>query len=84
VVRDEREPLIDVMEQDDEVIILAELPGVRKDEIKVKVTDYSVTIQVESTNRKYAKDIDLPAAVDINSVRTSYNNGILEIQLQKR
>lgn len=84
VVRDEREPLIDVMEQDDEVIIIAELPGVKQDEIKVKVTDYNVTIQVESTKRKYAKDIDLPAPVNIESVKTSYNNGILEIQLQKR
>ena len=84
VVRDEREPLIDVMEQDNNVIIIAELPGVKKDEIKVKVTDYTVTIQVESTDRKYAKELDLPAPVEIETVKTSYNNGILEIQLQKR
>ncbi len=84
VVRDEREPLIDVMEQGNNVIIIAELPGVKEDEINVKVTDYTVTIQVESADRKYAKDLDLPAPVDINQVKTSYNNGILEIQLQKR
>jgi len=84
VVRNQREPLIDVMEQNDRVIIIAELPGVTQEEINIKVTDYNVTIQVESTKRKYAKTIDLPAPVDSNSVTTSYNNGILEILLQKR
>ncbi len=84
IVRKEREPLVDVMEQDDEVIIIAELPGVKQDEINIKVTDYTITIQVESTERKYAKKIDLPSPVDTTSAKTSYNNGILEIQLQKR
>lgn len=84
VVREKREPLIDVMEEDDKVIIIAELPGVKRSDINVKVTDYKVTIEVESTKRQYAKDIDLPVPVDMRSAKTSYNNGILEIQLQKR
>jgi HSP20 family protein len=84
VVRNQREPLIDVMEQDTEVIVIAELPGVNQEDINVKVTDYTVTIQVESSKRKYAKTIDLPTPVDATSVNTNYNNGILEIQLQKR
>ncbi|MFX1319874.1 MAG: archaeal heat shock protein Hsp20 [Promethearchaeota archaeon] len=84
VVRDEREPLIDVMDQDDQLIIIAELPGVKRNEINIKVNDYSLTLQVDSKDRKYAKDIDLPAPVDIDSVKTSYRNGILEIHLKKR
>ncbi|MFW9985392.1 MAG: archaeal heat shock protein Hsp20 [Candidatus Odinarchaeota archaeon] len=84
VVREEREPMIDVMEQDNDIIILAELPGVKEDDLHVKVEDYSVTIQVATPDRKYAKDLDLPTAVDKNSVKTTYNNGILEIQLKKR
>jgi HSP20 family protein len=84
VVRNEREPLIDVMDQDDQLIIIAELPGVKRNEIHIKVTDYSLTIQVDSKDRKYAKDVDLPAPVDINSAKSSYRNGILEIQLKKR
>ncbi|MFX1564966.1 MAG: archaeal heat shock protein Hsp20 [Promethearchaeota archaeon] len=83
-VRSEREPLIDVMEQEDKVIIIAELPGVKKEEININVTDYAVTLKVESKDRKYAKNIDLPSPVDINHVTSSYNNGILEIQLHKR
>ncbi len=83
-VREQREPLIDVMEQNDCVVIVAELPGVKREEIDVKTSDYSVTIQVDSANRKYAKQLDLPAAVDISSTQISYNNGILEIQIKKR
>jgi HSP20 family protein len=84
VVREEREPMIDIMEQDDTIIILAELPGVKEDDLQVKVDDYNVIIQVDTPNRKYAKNLDLPAPVDKNSVQTNYNNGILEIKIQKR
>ena len=84
VVREEREPLIDVMEQEDTIIIIAELPGVKQDDIQININDYSVTINVDNPDRKYAKNLDLPAPVDIHSTKTNYRNGILEIQLKKR
>jgi HSP20 family protein len=84
VVQEEREPLIDVMEQDEDIIIVAELPGVTRDDLQVKVSDYSVAIHVDTENRKYAKDLDLPVPVDPSSVKVHYSNGILEIQIQKR
>jgi HSP20 family protein len=84
VVREEREPLFEVMEQDEEIIIVTELPGVKREDILIKATDYSVIIQVETADRKYAKTIDLPASVETSTLKTSYNNGILEIQIQKR
>lgn len=84
MVRKEREPLIDIMEQDEDIIIVAELPGITHDDLRVKVSDYSVAIHVDTEDRKYAKDLDLPAPVDPNSTKVNFNNGILEIQIQKR
>ncbi|MFW9831081.1 MAG: archaeal heat shock protein Hsp20 [Candidatus Thorarchaeota archaeon] len=84
VVREEREPLIDIMEQDGTIIIVAELPGVTRNDIQINVSDYTVTIQVDTPKRKYAKNLDLPAAVEPSTAKTNYRNGILEIQLKKR
>ena len=84
VVRESREPLIDVMEQENDIIIIAELPGIKRKDLDVAVTDYAVTIQVNTPERKYAKTIDLPAPVVIDSAKIDYNNGILEIEVTKR
>ena len=84
VVREAREPLIDVMEQDEDIIIVAELPGITREDLQVKVSDYSVAINVATDSRKYAKNLDLPAPVDPSTVKVNFNNGILEIQIQKR
>ncbi|MFX0169863.1 MAG: archaeal heat shock protein Hsp20 [Candidatus Hodarchaeota archaeon] len=84
VVREVREPLIDVMEHDDDIVIIAELPGIKRSEIDVEISDYTVTIQVNNPKRKYAKTLDLPAPVNTDSAKIDYNNGILEIQIKKR
>ncbi|MHA2428235.1 MAG: archaeal heat shock protein Hsp20 [Candidatus Hermodarchaeia archaeon] len=84
VVSDTREPLIDVMEQDEDIILIAELPGIKEKDLDIAVSDYTVTIQVNNPERKYAKTIDLPAPVQINSAKSNYNNGILEIKIKKR
>ena len=63
---------------------MAELPGITHEDLRVKVSDYSVAIHVDTEDRKYAKDLDLPAPVDPNSAQVNFNNGILEIQIQKR
>lgn len=77
------EPLIDVIEHDDEVLIVAELPGVDKDKIKVKATENKVVIRAEN-GKKYYKEISLPAEVDPKSAKASYRNGVLEVKLKKK
>ena len=81
-LKDEREPLVDVISSGDEVKVIAELPGVSKEEIKVSATENSVTIQTEE--RKYRKDIDLPDEVDPASAKSTYKNGMLEITLKRK
>jgi len=83
VVREEIEPLVDVIEDKDEIWVIAELPGADKDKIKVKIIDNKLIIRAEG-DKKYYKEIELPAEVDPDSAKASYKNGVLEIRLKKK
>ena len=83
-IREEREPLVDVMETDDEVKVIAELPGVEKKDIKLYGTEDTLTISVDTAERKYYKKVELPSAVDAKSAKASYKNGVLEVRLKKK
>jgi HSP20 family protein len=80
---EEIEPLIDVLEQDKEVTIVAQLPGVKKEDIDIHVTETQATISVNTEEHSYYKKLQLPAIVDPKSVKTTYKNGVLQIKLQK-
>ena len=80
-VKNEREPLIEVMKQDGAVIIVAELPGVRKEDIQITNTETQVTIRDIGPKRKYFKTIDLPVPCQRKIGKMTYANGILEVRL---
>ena len=82
-VKEEREPLIDVMETDGEVRIVAELPGVEKNDVKLHGTENTLTISVDTPQRKYFKEVRLPTKVNAKQAKTKYKNGVLEITLSK-
>ncbi|MEM3622381.1 MAG: archaeal heat shock protein Hsp20 [Candidatus Bathyarchaeia archaeon] len=82
-VKEEREPLVDVIETDGEIHIVAELPGVEKNDIKLHGTEESLTISVDTPQRKYYKEVMLPAKVKVKEAKTQYKNGVLEITLPK-
>lgn len=82
-IREEREPLVDVLDEKKEVVIIAELPGVDKEDIKLDVTEFSLKITVDTPERSYFKKLNLPAKVLQDSLQTSYKNGVLEIRLHK-
>jgi len=71
-IREEREPLIDVITTDGEVKVIAELPGVEKKDIRLHGTEDSLTISVDTPQRKYFKEVELPAKVDPKKAKTSY------------
>jgi HSP20 family protein len=80
----EREPLIDISTTDKEVKIVAEMPGISKEKIKIDAYDKYVEIKSEDPNRKYHKQIEVPEGTDIENARSNYNNGVLEITFQKK
>ena len=78
-IQDKREPLVDVVSSENDVRVLAEIPGVKKEDIDVTVNEKSMVISVDSGERGYYKELDLPGAVDPKSAKSTYNNGILEV-----
>jgi HSP20 family protein len=83
VVEEVREPMVDIFDEKDCIIVVAELPGVSENEIKVEVTGDILNLTASDRDRKYAREILLPAKVKPGSVQTAYKNGILEITLEK-
>src|SRR3954467_2104070 len=81
----EREPLSDLTTTDKEVKVVLEMPGIKKEDIKINAYDEKVEIKTaEKAQRKYHKVIDLPKQADIETARSTYNNGILEVTFDKR
>ena len=80
-----REPMTEVNEQDDQIIVICEMPGVTKDDIELKATTHSITIstKIKSKGRNYYKEVDLPSAINSDYARARYTNGILEVTLKK-
>ena len=80
----ERQPLSDVSSTDKEVKVTVELPGVSKEQIRIDANENQVNIKTEGTKRRYHEVIDLPAEVDIDSVKSTFTNGLLEITFNKK
>ncbi|MHA1727895.1 MAG: archaeal heat shock protein Hsp20 [Promethearchaeota archaeon] len=85
-IKNVREPLIDVIDDDeDELIVVAEIPGVLKENIEIKANERSITIigYNEEKEPKYDTTIDLPCRINPDHAQASLKNGILEVKLQK-
>ena len=81
----EREPLVDVNMTDKEVKVVVEMPGIRKEDIKIKAYDSQVEVTTsKDAQRKYHKNIELPELAEIETAESAYNNGILEITFDKK
>ncbi len=78
---DKREPLVDTIVDDKENIIkmVAEMPGVTKEDINVVVEDKTVNITAEHGDKKYEANVPIKYKVDKDSAKASYQNGILEL-----
>jgi len=82
-------PLYNLYESGDEIILTADMPGVNKEEIDLRVgEDY---IKVEAPCRsalrreeKYLLHIQLPVKIDPSSVRARYKEGVLEVVVKKK
>ncbi|MCG2635196.1 MAG: Hsp20/alpha crystallin family protein [Gammaproteobacteria bacterium] len=96
---DGRLPKVDVLEKDDKILVRAEIPGVKKEDLDLSVTDNSVTIKAstrrdeeaeegdyhrrEISTGSYTRTVSLPSAVDSGAAKASFNDGVLELSLPK-
>ena len=84
MISSEREPLSDVSITDKEVKVVIEMPGVPKDKIKLSAYQDKLEITSQDPGRKYHEIVEIPPQADIETIRSSYNNGILEIVFKKK
>lgn len=93
-------PAVDVYDSKDDILVKADLPGLKKDEIEVSVHDNNLIIKGEKKKEAEVKEkeyfrterftgsffrsIPLPAPVDTQKVDAKYQDGVLQITLPKR
>lgn len=84
-VREVREPLVDVIAEDDGILIVAELPGIATDQLTWTVSDDVLTLSAEASGgaRAYQKEVLLPAACTAEGARLSGTNGVIELRLRR-
>jgi len=92
-------PFVDIFETDNEIKVVAEVPGMNKEDIKVSIQDNVLTIsgvkkqEADDTSKNYhrierawgtfERSFSLPMAVRVDKVNAAYKDGILTITLPK-
>lgn len=84
VVEEEREPIVDVFDEKDHILVIAELPGVNEEDIRTEIKGDILNISVQEKERKYKKEVLLPSKVEAEPTSSIYKNGILELKLKKQ
>jgi HSP20 family protein len=92
------EPLVDVIERDDEILVRAAVPGVKKHELQVSVSGTLLTLRGAPAQREddkgeyyraeiprgaFERTLALPAEVDDSKAKASMADGVLELILPK-
>jgi HSP20 family protein len=93
-------PAVDVLESKDAYLIRAELPGMKREDIKVEVKDGALVLSGETKTEKPAEGVEyrhveraaakfwrsftLPEDANEEAIEASYKDGILEIRVAKR
>ena len=92
-------PRIDVRESDNETVIEAELPGMKKEDVDVSISNGTLTVKAERREEKeknrrgfyslarswsvFEKTIPLPDGIDIDHVEATFKRGVLRMILPK-
>lgn len=93
-------PAIDVIETSDDIVVTADLPGVRKEDLELNLAGTLLTIkgskrsEQNSEKRRifrretwagsFARTIDLPANIDNEKVDAELKDGVLSVRISKR
>ena len=84
LISSEREPLADITTTGNEVKVILEMPGVGKENIKINAYESTLDVRSDDPQRKYHEVIELPAEADVETARSTYKNGIIEIVFDRR
>jgi HSP20 family protein len=82
-VTEGQEPLTDVIMGKDEIAVTVELPGVAKEDIELNMEDDRLVIHVDTPERKYHKEVELPPDVRSDTIEATYKNGVLDVTIKR-
>jgi HSP20 family protein len=93
-------PMVDVFEDDDNIELRAELPGLKPNEVEIDVTDNVLTLsgerklehdeeregyrKIERSYGRFSRSFTLPRNVDTENIKAEMNEGVLSLTLPKR
>lgn len=92
-------PSVDIAETDRDFVLIADLPGIAREDLDITLVDDRLTIKgrrhreseskegnvhrVERAYGTFTRTFDLPAAVDTEAVAATYKDGVLEVTVPK-
>jgi HSP20 family protein len=92
-------PRVDIFEKDDALVLHAELPGIEKSDLDVRVEDGTLTLEGERKREsagedgnvyrreryygRFVRSFKLPTTVDASKIAATYKDGVLEVRLPK-
>lgn len=77
-------PAVDVYENDDEFLILADLPGIAQNGAEVTLEHDRMLLEAKSPIRAYRREFLVPQSIDGDKVSASMKAGVLTVHLPKR
>lgn len=83
VVDEVREPLVDIFEEPDHVLVLVEMPGVGAEDLQLELQDDILTVMAAKGQKKYRKEILLPTVFPTEKMSHTCRNGVLEVRFAR-
>ena len=82
-VDEEREPITDIFDEENEIVIIAEMPGIEENDLVIELKEDILEISAVSKSRTYRKELLLPVKMTTSNLSHKFTNGILEIRIKK-
>ena len=82
-VQEVREPMVDVFDEENHVLVVAEMPGIGEGDVELELKEDVLAIIAASGGHKYRKEVLLPAAFSMQQMSHKCHNGVLEVTLAK-
>ena len=83
VVHEVREPMVDVFDEQDHVLLVAEMPGVSETDVRIELEGDILTLSAAKGDTKYRKEVLLPRSFTATQMSHTCRNGVLEVKLTK-
>ena len=96
---DEISPSVDIYDEEKEIVVKADLPGVKKDEVTLELNENVLTIKgekkkeekierkdyyrLERSHGSFCRSFRLPENVDTDKIKANYKDGVLDVRIPK-